>query len=95
MGRCTACFAVVKKTDSRCYVCGDPVPRYASQVTKRKSISLFSNILFLISLGFTLFSFISEHKLSLAVSLGVSGTLLGLKIIADRIAKNSENYARR
>jgi hypothetical protein len=95
MGRCNSCFSIVKKTDLKCYVCGDAVPRHASQVTKRKNISLFSNILFLISLGFTLFSFISEHKLSLAVSLAVSGTLLGLKIIADRLAKRSESYVRR
>jgi len=95
MGRCNSCFAVVKRTDSKCYVCGDAVPRHASLVTKRKNISLFSNILFLISLGFTLFSFISEHKLSLTVSLAVSGTLLGLKIIADRFAKHRESYAQR
>jgi len=95
MGRCNACFAIVKKADSKCYVCGEAVPHYASLATKRKSISLFSNVLFLISLGFTLFSFISEHKLSLAVSLTVSGTLLGLKIIADRFAKRSESYAGR
>jgi hypothetical protein len=95
MGRCNSCFAVVKKTDRVCYVCGDVVPRYASLVTKRKNISLFSNILFVISLGFTLFSFISDHKFSLGVSLAVSGTLLGLKIIADGIAKRSQSFAQR
>ena len=26
MARCNSCFSILTKTDSKCYVCGDPVP---------------------------------------------------------------------
>lgn len=74
-----------------CYVCGDPVPEYVQPLSTKKELSLFSNLLFVVSLGFSLYSFLSEHKLSLAVSLAVSGSLLLLKVLADQYAKHSSN----
>jgi len=56
---------------------------------------LFSNVLFLISLGFTGFSFLSDHKLPLAYSLAVSCTLLALKVVADRFSKQAEQRVSR
>lgn len=90
MSRCNACYSVITKRDSVCYVCGEKVPHYASLASTRKQISWFSNVLFLISLGFTGFSFFSEHKLSLPLSAAVSCTLLALKIVADRYSNQAE-----
>ena len=95
MSRCDACYSIITKKDSVCYVCGQKVPRYASLVSSRKRLSLFSNILFLISLGFTGFCFFSDRKLPLPLSLAVSCTLLALKIIADRYANQSEERTNR
>jgi hypothetical protein len=94
MGRCNSCFAVVKKHDSHCYVCGEKVPRHASMVAKRKNISLASNILFILSLGFSFYSFFAQEKLSLTVSLAVSATLLLLRILADRFWRSSDPATR-
>lgn len=30
MARCDSCFSILTKTDTKCYVCGDPVPGAAS-----------------------------------------------------------------
>jgi len=89
--RCPACNSVVTKKDRACYVCGDPVPEYLRQLSTKKELSLFSNILFVVSLGFSLYSFLSDHKFSLAVSLVVSGSLLLLKVLADQYAKPSSD----
>ena len=95
MSRCNACYSVITKRDSTCYVCGEKVPRYASLASNRKNLSLFSNVLFLISLGFTGFSFLSDHKLPLTYSLAVSCTLLALKIVADRYSNRAEQRVSR
>ena len=94
MGRCNSCFAVVKKNDRVCYICGDPVPRYASMVAKRKRVTAFTNALFIASIGFSIYSFFSEQKLSLAVSISISAGLIILRIIADKLAKQSDPVAR-
>ncbi len=95
MSRCDACYSIITKKDSVCYVCGQKVPRYANVASARKRLSLFSNILFLISLGFTGFCFFSDHKLPLPLSVAVSCTLLALKIVADRYANQSEERTNR
>jgi len=87
MGRCNNCFAVVKKQDHCCYICGDRIQRSNSLAANRKPISLASNLLFLASLGFSFYSFFAQEKLSLAVSLAISTTLLLLRILADRMTK--------
>jgi len=90
MGRCNSCYAIVKKHDRCCYVCGDRVPRRASVVQSRKNISLASNLLFMVSLAFSFYCFFASEKLSLAVSLAISGGLLGLRMLADRHTGQSE-----
>jgi len=94
MGRCNSCFAVVKKHDTHCYVCGEKVPHHASALSRRKNISLASNILFMVSLGFSFYSFFAQEKLSLTVSLAISATLLLLRVIADRFWRPSDPLAR-
>jgi len=95
MSRCDSCYSIVTKRDSVCYVCGEKVPRYASLVSTRKRLSWFSNVLFLVSLGFTGFSFFSEHKLPLPYSLAVSCSLLALKVVADRYSNRAEEHVNR
>lgn len=95
MSRCDSCYSVITKRDIVCYVCGQKVPRYASVVSTRKQLSRFSNFLFLGSLGFTGFSLVSGLRLPLPVSLAVSCTFLGLKLIADRYAGQAEERAKR
>src|SRR6202049_3798442 len=91
MPRCVSCNTVVTKHDIVCYGCGDPVPK--SQLPfQPKRISKVSNILFIASLGLTAFSFLSEYKMPLWLSIALSGTLLLVRIIADRIAdKDSDS----
>src|SRR5450631_4354022 len=33
MARCDSCFGIITKTDSACYVCGEPVSRERSKTT--------------------------------------------------------------
>ncbi len=90
MPRCQACNSVVTKSDVVCYGCGDPIPETHRRPTLQpKRISKVSNIAFFCSLGLTGFSFLSERKLPLAVSIGLSGLLLTVRIIADRIANKN------
>lgn len=85
MPRCQACNAVVTKQDVVCYGCGDPIPK-ARSLTAPKRISKVSNIAFFASLGLTTFSFFSDRKLPLSVTMGLSGALFLIRVIADRIA---------
>lgn len=94
MGRCNSCYAVVKKHDLECYVCGDKIPRRRSLATKRKEISLASNILFVASLSFSIYSFFAQDRLSLSVSLAISGGLFALRILADRLTRPSDSLTR-
>jgi hypothetical protein len=94
MGQCTSCYAIVKKHDFECYVCGDKIPRRRKLAAKRKEISAASNILFLASLGFILYSFFAKEELPLARSLAVSGGLLVLRIVADKLTRPSGSPTR-
>lgn len=91
--RCDSCNGLIKKTDEVCYTCGDKVPDYARQVSARQQVSLLSNILFVASLGFSLFSFLSDRPLPLTISLIVSTGFLLLRIVAER-AHNPKSTAR-
>jgi hypothetical protein len=91
MTRCEHCNGIVKKTDSECYMCGERVPKYVSLVVESKQFSMLSNVVFLASLGYTAFCWISEQKLPLSASLAISGTLLLVKFLADRHAKRNSN----
>ena len=93
MGRCNSCYAIVKKHDLECYVCGDKIPR-RSLAAKRKEISVASNILFVASLGFSIYSFVAQERLSLTVSLAISGGLLALRVVADRLTRPSGSLTR-
>jgi hypothetical protein len=85
MPRCVSCNTIVTKHDLVCYGCGDPVPK-SQRPFQPKRISKVSNILFIASLGLTAFSFLSEYKMPLWLSIGLSATLLIVRIIADRVA---------
>ena len=85
MPRCVSCNGVVTKYDMVCYGCGDPVPK-SQRPFQPKRISKVSNILFIASLGLTAFSFLSEYKMPLWLSIGLSAALLLVRIVADRIA---------
>jgi hypothetical protein len=85
MPRCVSCNGVVTKYDSVCYGCGDPVPK-SQRPFQPKRISKVSNIAFIASLGLTAFSFLSPYKMSLWLSIGLSGAILLVRIVADRIA---------
>ncbi len=95
MSRCDTCYSVITKKDKVCYVCGEKQPYYSSLVSTRKRLSVFSNILFLLSLGFTGYSFFSDHKLPLPISVAVSCTLLALKLLADYHASHAEERVNR
>jgi hypothetical protein len=91
MPRCVSCNTIVTKHDIVCYGCGDPVPK-SQRPFQPKRISKVSNILFIASLGLTAFSFLSEHKMPLWLSIALSATLLIVRIVADRVAdKDSDS----
>ena len=94
MARCQSCNSVVTKLDMVCYGCGDPIPKSVRQpMSQPKRISKVSNIVFFCSLGLTAFSFLSSYKLPLSVTTAISLFLLGVRIIADKIAnKNPAPY---
>ena len=83
--RCDSCNGVIKKTDQVCYICGDKVPDYVREVSTRHQVSLLSNILFVASLGFSLFSFLSDRPLPLTLSLIVSVSFLLFRIVGERV----------
>jgi len=82
MGRCVSCYGIVKRHDSHCYTCGERLPKRAWSIAARPPSAL-SNLMFIASLGFTAFSFLSSHKLPWTVTLGISGVFF-LVSVADR-----------
>ena len=97
MGRCVYCHSVVTRDDDTCYVCGDDLRGYnrlrrnSAAVAQQRPLSGWTNLVFLASLGFTAYCFLAEHKLSLPVTLGISGGLLALRIIAEYLVKKNSN----
>jgi hypothetical protein len=91
MGRCTYCHSVVTKDEDYCYVCGDSVPKQPKTRVRRQSVSAFTNLVFLASLGFTFYCFFAEHKLSLPVTLTISTALLLIRILAEQLANKNSN----
>jgi hypothetical protein len=93
MGRCVYCHSVVTKDEDQCYVCGDSVPQSsrAKAAVKSRPVSALTNIVFLASLAFTAFCFLGQHKLSLPVTLGISSTLLLIRILAEKLASRHSN----
>jgi hypothetical protein len=93
MGRCVYCHSVVIKGEDQCYVCGDAVPERVRTRTlvKAQPVSGWTNLLFIASLVFTLYCCLAEHKLSLPVTIAISSGLLGLRIVAEYIARQRSN----
>ena len=91
MGRCLWCHAILKKTDERCYVCGDRLPKQASGLVERRPVSTLTNLVFVASLAFTAYCFFAEHKLSLPVTLTISTALLLIRILAEQLANKNSN----
>jgi hypothetical protein len=86
MGRCLWCHAILKKTDERCYVCGDRLLKQASGLVERRPVSTLTNLVFVASLAFTAYCFFAVHKLSLPVTLTISLSLLLIRILAEQLA---------
>ena len=97
MTRCKQCYGVVTKVDSECYICGEPVPGFKKNASRRKKepkpaspITPLSNLIFIASLVLTLVSFLSSQKMSLSVSATLSGVLLVARILSDRLAAKQQ-----
>ena len=85
MPRCASCNTIVTKHDVVCYGCGDPIPK-SDRPFQPKRISKISNVAFFLSLGLTGFSFLSNYKMPLWLSIAISATLLIVRMIADHFA---------
>ena len=79
--------------DSECYICGEPVPASQRSFWKRKKepkpappVTPLSNLLFVASIGLTLFSFVSPHTMSVSFGATLGGALFVARIASDRIA---------
>ena len=99
MTRCNECNGVITKTDSECYICGEPVPgaKKRSWLRNRKKepkpappVTPLSNLLFMASLVLTLVSFLSGQKMSIGLSATLSGTLFVARIFSDRLAAKQQ-----
>lgn len=93
MARCTECNSVITRTDSECYICGLPVPGVKRSIWRRKKeskplppVTPLSNLLFVASLGLTLFSFVSPNTMSVSFGATLGGILFVARIVSDRIA---------
>ncbi len=56
---------------------------------KPRPVSLLTNVVFLASLAFTAYCFFAEHKLSLPATLAISGSLLLIRILAEKAANRN------
>jgi hypothetical protein len=98
MARCNECNSVLTKTDSECYICGDPVPGAKKRVWRRNKkepkpaapVTPLSNLLFMASLVLTLVSFLSSQKMSIGFSASLSGILLIARVFSDRLAAKQQ-----
>jgi hypothetical protein len=93
MARCNECNSVVTRADSECYICGLPVLKTKLPFWRRKRerkehppVTPLSNLLFVASVGLTLFSFFSPNTMSLSFGATLGGALFVARIVSDRIA---------
>lgn len=93
MARCTECNSVITRTDRECYICGLAVPgvnrpfwRRSKEPKPLPPVTPLSNLLFVASLGLTLFSFISPNTMSVPLGATLGGALFVARIVSDRIA---------
>lgn len=102
MARCKECNSVVTRTDSECYICGLPVPGARKLFWRKKKqnhdvppVTPLSNVLFVASLGLTLFSFVLPGRMSVSVGATLGGVLFVARIVSDRIAMRHQRLALR
>jgi hypothetical protein len=94
MTRCNECNGIIAKTDSECYICGEPVPGFQKRALLRKKkeqkeappVTPLSNLLFMASLVLTAVSFLSGQKMSIGLSASLSAALFIARIFSDRFA---------
>jgi hypothetical protein len=92
MARCNECNSVVTRSDSECYICGVPVAAKIPFWRRRKErrvvppVTPLSNLLFVASIGLTLFSFLLPNRMSVSLGATLGGLLFVARIISDRIA---------
>jgi hypothetical protein len=93
MGRCVYCHSVVIKGENQCYVCGDVVPERVRTRTlaKTRPTTGWTNLLFVASLGFTIYCWLATDRFSLPVTIAISSGLLGLRILAEYFARHRSN----
>jgi uncharacterized membrane protein len=82
---------VVTRHEDYCYICNDSVPKELRVEVKRPVVSPFTNLIFVLSLAFTAYCFLGEHKLSLTATLAISSALLLVRIIAEKLANKNSN----
>src|SRR5690242_16526404 len=99
MARCTECNSVITRTDAECYICGLAVPGARKAFWRRKKqttavpvppVTPLSNVLFVASLGLTLFSFVSPGTMSVSMGATLGGVLFVARIVSDRIAMRQQ-----
>jgi hypothetical protein len=93
MARGNDCYSVLTKADSECYICGLPAPGSKKPFWRRKNepkvippVTPLSNLLFMASIGLTLFSFLSPSTMSVSFGATLGGMLFVARIVSDRVA---------
>jgi hypothetical protein len=92
MARCNDCYSVLTRDDSECYICGLPAPGTKKPFWRRGKqkivppVTPVSNLLFMASIGLTLFSFLSPSTMSVSFGATLGGILFVARIVSDRIA---------
>jgi len=94
------CYSVITRTDSECYICGLPVKKRRFWPRKKQHkplapVTPVSNLLFVASLGLTVFSFVSPNTMPVSVGATLGGLLFVARIVSDRIALRQQRLTLR
>jgi hypothetical protein len=105
MARCKECNSVITRTDSECFICGDPVPgrkktAWQSRLWEKKDsrdrppVTPVSNLLFIASIGLTLFSLLAPARIPVSFGATLGGLLFVARIVSDRWASRRQSALR-
>ena len=101
MARCNECNSVVTRTDSECYICGLPVPGAKKPLWRRTKnpksvppVTPLSNLLFVVSVALTMFSFLWPNTMPVSFAATLGGLLFVARIVSDRRALKQRSALR-
>lgn len=86
MRRCIYCYGLVSDDEKCCAICGSRVSKYAKTRLKHRFVSGMTHLIFLASLGYTVYCFMVERSLALPATLTIASALLLIRVLAEEFA---------